>query len=110
VTYLDHDHRESENVAFLATRPARLRPLVQPIARCDRVEPRHSLYRIQVTNDRGEAKICESGMAGAIHKDIWLDRCQYGGETKVGTTKHSLEVPMNDIAGVEVGDTPGDVG
>jgi hypothetical protein len=48
-------------------------------------------------------------MAGGVHKDIWLTGCQYGRATKVGTTKHPLKTPMNDIARVEVGEALGDI-
>jgi hypothetical protein len=71
---------------------------------------RGTLYRIQVPSDHSEAKICESSMTGAIHNCVWLDVHQYGGETRIKTATHSFEVPMNDIAGVEVVDTPSDVG
>ena len=71
---------------------------------------RGTLYRIEVPSDRGEAKICESSMTGAIHNGVSLDVHQYSGETRVRTTTHSLKVPMNDVAGVEVAETPSDVG
>ena len=49
-------------------------------------------------------------MAGVIHKDVLLEVCQYGGETGLGTTTHSLEIPMNDITGVEVAEALSDIG
>jgi hypothetical protein len=67
-------------------------------------------YGIQVLSDRSETKIRDSCMTGVVHKDIWLTGCQYGGETRFRTTTYPLEVPMNDIAGVEVAEALGDVG
>jgi len=40
-------------------------------------------------------------MTRVVYKDGWLARYQYCGEIRYRTT-HSLEVPMNNIAGVEV--------
>jgi len=45
-----------------------------------------------------------------VHKDVWLTRCQYGGETRLGTTTYSLEVPVNHIAGMEVAEPFSGVG
>jgi hypothetical protein len=68
-THLDHDHRESENVCFLA--------MSSPIKDFWR-SPLHSVTRmglgtlggIQVLSDRSEAKICETGMTRVVHKDV----------------------------------------
>ena len=49
-------------------------------------------------------------MAGVVDKDVRLAGRQYGGETSFRITTYSLEVPMNDIAGVEVAEALGDVG
>ena len=81
VTHLDHDHRESKNVRFLA-----MSPLVQDLRR----SPSHSvtilglgaLDRTRVLSDRSEAEIRETRMTVGIHKDVWLYMYQCGGETK----------------------------
>jgi hypothetical protein len=49
-------------------------------------------------------------MIGVVHKDVWLDVYQYGGRIRFRTTTYTLEVPMNDIAGVEVAEALSDVG
>jgi hypothetical protein len=49
-------------------------------------------------------------MAGVVHKDVLLEVCQCGGETRLETTTYSLEIPMNDITGVEVAEALGDIG
>ena len=41
-------------------------------------------------------------MTGAVHEDVRLAGCQYGGKIIFRTTTYSLEAPMDDIAGVEV--------
>jgi hypothetical protein len=48
-------------------------------------------------------------MPRVVDEDVCLDGCRYCDGTEFGTT-YSLEVPMNDIAGVEVVEALGDVG
>jgi hypothetical protein len=107
-TYLNHDHRESENVRFLA-----MYPLVQNLWRSPprtvTMLTRGTPYRIWVLSDCGEAKIRETRMARVVHKDIHLAECQCGGETIFRTTTYSLEVPVNDIARVEVAEALSDI-
>ena len=98
--YLDHDHREGENVRLLA-----ICPLVQDLWRSppcsETVLTRGALYRVQVSSDRSKAKIRQARVTGIIHKDIWLDMCQCRGETRLRAATYSLEVPMNNITEVE---------
>ena len=49
-------------------------------------------------------------MTGVVDKDVRLAEHQYGCKTRSRITTYSLEVPMNDIAGVEVAEALGDVG
>jgi hypothetical protein len=49
-------------------------------------------------------------MTKIVHKDVWLARCKYGGETGCRTTTYSLEVPMNHIASVEVAEALSNIG
>ena len=67
-------------------------------------------HGIQVLSNYSEAKIRDACMAGAVHKDVRLSGCQYGDKTIFRKTTYSLEVPMNHIAGVEVGEALSDVG
>ena len=108
-TYLDHDHREGKNVRFLT-----MYPLVQDL-RCSppcgvTMLTRGTPRGIRVFNDSSKAEICEARMTGIVHKDVWLGVYQCGGETRLRVTTYSLEVPMNDIAGVEVTEALSDVG
>ena len=108
-TYLNHDHRESENIRFLA-----VCPLVQDLWRSPpctvAMEIRDAQCRIQILGDSSEAKIRQTRMAGVIHKDVWLDGCQCGSEARLEIITYSLEIPVNDIAGVEVTEALSDVG
>jgi hypothetical protein len=49
-------------------------------------------------------------MARVVDKNVRLAGRQYGREMRFRTATYSLEVPMNDIAGVEVAEALGDVG
>ena len=59
-------------------------------------------------SDRGEAKIGDAWMTGVIHKNVRLVRCEYLDKRISRKTTYSLEVPMDDIAGVEVAEALGD--
>jgi hypothetical protein len=67
-------------------------------------------YGFQVLGDRSKAKIRQACMTSGVHKDIWLVGCQCGGETRFRTTTYTLEISMNNIAGVEVVEALSDVG
>ena len=72
VTHLDHDHRESKNIRFLAMSPPIQDLWCSPspgVTRVGLVAP----DGIQVLSDRSEAKICETCVTGVIHKNVWLD-------------------------------------
>ena len=64
---------------------------------------------IQVLRDSGEAEIGDPRMTGIIHKDVRLVGRQRAGETRFRTATYSLEVPVNDITGMEVAEALGDV-
>jgi hypothetical protein len=89
VTHLDHDHRERENVRFLA-----IYPIVQDLwgspSRGMVMVTRDAQLGIYACGDRSETKIRDPCMAVGIHKDIWLDTRQYGGETSVRAATYSL--------------------
>jgi hypothetical protein len=108
-THLDHDHRKSENVRFLAMSPPIQDFWCSP-------SPGVTMMglgtpdRIQVLSNRCETEICETRVTGIIHEDVWLGAYQCDGETKLGVTTYTLEVPVNDITGVEVAETPGYIG
>ena len=69
---------------------------------------RDALYGIQVLGDCGEAKIRDDGVTGVVYENVWLAGCQCGGE-RVRTSTHSLEVSVNHIAVVEVGEATSDI-
>jgi hypothetical protein len=74
------------------------------------VVTRRTPHGIQVLSNRSEAKICDVHVSDVVHKDVWLAECQYSGETIFGITTYTLEVPVDDIAGVEVVEAPSDIG
>ena len=108
VTYLNHDHRESENI-----RSPAICSLVQDLwsspPRGVTMLTGRAACGFQVLSDRSEAKIRETRMTGVIHKDVWLGVCQCGGKTRLRTTTYSLEVPVSYIARVEVAKAFSDV-
>jgi hypothetical protein len=71
---------------------------------------RDALYGVQISSDRSEAKVRKMCMTAVVHKNVWLDVCQCGGRTRFRTITYPLEVPMNDIAGVEVAEALSNVG
>jgi hypothetical protein len=64
----------------------------------------------RVPSDRGEAKVCETGLTEVIHKNVVLAGCECGNDTRLRVTTYPLEVPMNSVAGMEVVEAPGYVG
>ena len=56
---------------------------------------------IEVSSDRSKTKIRDPCVAGGIHKDVWLDTCQYGGKIEFVKTAYTLKVTVNYVAGVE---------
>ena len=48
-------------------------------------------------------------MTGVVHKDIRLARCQCGGDLRLRTATYPFEVPVNDVAGVEIAEALSDV-
>jgi hypothetical protein len=101
LTYLDHDHRERENVRFFAICPLLVQDLWRNPSRGMTVVSRGASHGIQVLSDRSKTKIRDPCVAGGIHKDIWLDACQCGGKTGFRIITHSLEITMNYVARVE---------
>ena len=67
-------------------------------------------YGIQILSNCGKAKICDARTTRAIHEDIWLTGSHYGDKIGYRNTTHSLEVPMNHIARVEVAQAFSDIG
>ena len=109
VTYLDHDHREGENIRFLAIRPL----LVQDFGRSPScgiiVIIRGAPDGVQVLSDHNETKIRDPCAASGVHKDVRLDTCQHAGKVGLGTITYSLEITVNYVAGVEKAKAIGDV-
>jgi len=109
VTYLDHDHCEGESVRFLA-----IPPLIQDL-RCGpprgvAMLTRGALHGVQISSYGGEAKISDACTTGVVHKDVSLAGYQYSCETRSRTVTHSLEVPVNHTARVEVAKAVGYIG
>ena len=109
MTRLDHDHRKSENVRFL-TAPPPSQDLWRSPPRGVAAVKRGGRYGIQVLSDGSETKIRDACMTRVVHKDIRLAECQHGSAMRFRTATYSFEVPMNQIAGVEVAEALGDVG
>ena len=74
-TYLDHDHRERENVCFLAVCSLLGQDFWRSPSRGIALIFRGGPHRIQVLSHRRETEICDPCMAGVIHQDIWLGTC-----------------------------------
>ena len=69
--YLDNDHRERENVRFLAM-CSPCQDLWRSPSRGVAVMTRGARYGIQILGDGSEAEIRDACMTKVIHKDIWL--------------------------------------
>jgi len=89
--YLDRDHRERENVRFLA-KFLPIQYFWRSPSRAGATLERGTPDRIQVLSNRGEAKACDACVTEVVHKDV-----------------RPLEVPMDHVAGVEVTETFGEI-
>ena len=109
VTHLDHDHREGENVRFLA-----ICPFFQDLWGSPpwgvAVPTRGAPSGVQVFSDRSETKVRDACITGVVYKDVRLAGCHYGRETSFRATTYSLEISVDHIAGVEVVEAARDVG
>ena len=68
------------------------------------------MHGIQVSSYPSEAKISDARTAGVVDENVWLARCQYGGEAGDRIPTYTLEVPVNHLTGVEVIETLSDTG
>jgi len=109
VTYLDHDHRERENIRFFATFPLFGQDLWRSPPRGMSLILCGTLLGTCVFSDRGEAKIRDACVTTVVHEDIRLAECQRDGKPRFRTISYSFEVPVNHIAGVEVAEALSDV-
>ena len=109
MTHFDHDHRERENVRFLA-----VCSLVQNLWRSPSwgvtTLTRGALHGIQVLGDHSKPKIYNARSIRVIYKDVWLAGCQHCCKTRFVMITYSLEVPVDHIAGVEVAEALRDIG
>ena len=64
---------------------------------------------ILVSSNHSQAKIRDACMTIVIYKDVWLTECLRNDEIRFGKTTYPFEVPMNNIAGVEVAEALSDV-
>jgi len=71
---------------------------------------RGTWHRIQVLSYCSEAEIRNTCMAGAVHQDVRLICYEYRNKTRSGTGTYTLEVSMNNIAGVEITEAISDIG
>ena len=99
-SYLDHDHRERENVCFLAVCSLPVQDLWGSPSRGIALVFGSSLHRIRVLSCR-ETEIHDPCVAGIIHKDIWLGTCESGRKTGLMPITYPSEIAVNNIAGVE---------
>jgi len=79
--YLDHDHRERENVCFLAVCSLLGQDFWGSPSCGVTLTFRGDSHGIQLLSDRRETKIGDSCVASVIYEDIWLDTYQYGHKT-----------------------------
>ena len=107
-TYLDHHHREGENICFFAILLLN-QHLWRGPSHAVATQTRSILYGIRVFGYLREAKIRDPYMAGGFHKDVGLivsTSC----ETRPKTITYSFEIPMYHITGMEVVEAPSDAG
>jgi hypothetical protein len=76
--YLNRDHRESEDVRFLAVRPLFVQDLWRSPSCGMTLLFRSTSHGIQVLSGSSKAEIRDPRVVVGIHKDIWLYTCQYG--------------------------------
>ena len=107
VSHFDHDHRERENVCFLAICSLPVQDLWR--SKSNGVAQRDARYGILELTDRPETKICDSCVTGAIHQDVWLDTCQFGRKIWLTSITYSFEVSMNYVVRVEKVKTLSDI-
>jgi len=91
MTYLYHDHREGENVRFLA-RWMLLQDLWRSPSRGIAM-PRGTLQCIQALSDLCLAKVCDACATSVVDEDVWLVRRQYGNEMRVRKPRTPLRSP-----------------
>ena len=70
---------------------------------------RGALHGIQAFSHSSETKIRNACMPGVVYKYVYLVVREYSGGAILKATTYPLEVPMDDIAGAEVEEAPGDV-
>ena len=101
MAYLDHDHRERENVRFFAI----CTPLIQDLwcsPSCGVTwSTRRTSHEIQISSDGSKTKTCDPRMAGGVHKYIWLSTCQYSDKRRFRVIAYPPEVTMKYAAKVE---------
>ena len=107
--YLNHDHRERENVRFLAMLSFNQYFWCSP-SWGETTLTLDTPYGIRVLSHHSEAKVRDTRITRVVHEDVWLDTCQYSGGSRSRVITYSFEVPMNHIAGVEVIEALSDVG
>ena len=77
-THLDHDHRERENVGFLAIISSLHPHLRRDPPHGEAILNRSAPYGVQVFGDLGEAKVRNQYVTGIFHEDVDLVGCQCG--------------------------------
>ena len=100
-SYLDHDHRERENVCFLAVCSLLGQDLWGSPSRGMALVSGSVPHRIQALSDCRETEIRDPRMAGVIHEDVWLGTCESGRKTGLMPITYPSEIAVNNIAGVE---------
>ena len=80
VTYLDHDHREGENICLLAVRPLLVQNLWRSPSCGKNPLTRAASYGIYVLSDCSKTEIRNPWVAVGVCEDIWLDVCQCDGK------------------------------
>ena len=101
VTCLDHYHREREDVGFFAMCPLLVQDFWCGPLRAMTPTVRRIWNGIRVPSYHSNARIRNSCVASSIHKDTWLDICQYAGKAGPNITTYTLEITMDYVAGVE---------
>ena len=69
-----------------------------------------ALHGTWVFSECGKAKIRDACVTRVIHQDVSLAERQHDSGARSGTVTHSLEIPVNHIACVEVAESLSDIG
>jgi len=81
MTYLDHDHRERENIRRFGICSLLGQDLWRSPSRGMTLIIQDKSCGIRILSDGSQTKVRDPRTTGSVHKDIWLLTCQFSGTT-----------------------------